>query len=210
MITARDADIISDRCHICSSLNLCGGAGTWPEADHRQKTGRQRAPAIKESRIHTFLSFSPGAVQTKLGWAIKGFVEFFLLTRTVVPRGTPVNIYLNKSFYVEYKSLFRNYINDSPPWHSQMSPGKKLSKGINHEFARFWPMAQRLPSRFKNQIGRFPHFPRPVQYQKKLATLATFDKGFHYNRAARRVANRKLATKCIRKSLRLNTVTCYQ
>jgi hypothetical protein len=55
-----------------------------------------------------------------------------------------------------------------------------------------------------------PHFQRPVQYQKKLATSATFSRGFHYSRAARRVSNRKLETNCLRKSLQVNTVTCYQ
>jgi hypothetical protein len=41
-------------------------------------------------------------------------------------------------------------------------------------------------------------------------TLATFNKGLHYNRAARRQANRKQETNCLRKSLQVNTVTCYQ
>jgi hypothetical protein len=38
----------------------------------------------------------------------------------------------------------------------------------------------------------------------------TFSSGLHYNKVARRLANRKPETKCICKSLRLNTVICYQ
>jgi hypothetical protein len=90
----------------------------------RQASGKRR-PSKNRVSIH-FLSFAPGSVQTTLRWAIKeGFVEFFLPTGIVEPPGTPVNIYLNKSFHLEYKLLHNNDINDSSLWHSRMLLGKK-------------------------------------------------------------------------------------